>query len=128
MSGRGERLGDGSHLIFMDSTAGQAVEDRSLLNSSEIDDVAQCQLEVLSEKEYAELLAKGGVEVYEHKGRFWRNSNQFGSFLLVPVHWMAELTPEEASFPRPLTLGIKARVSTCSQNNGFFNLYMIDDP
>jgi hypothetical protein len=41
---------------------------------------------------------------------------------------MAELTPEQATFPKPYTLGIKTRVGGCSESNGFFNLYLIDRP
>ncbi len=120
--------GAGTDSPLMDRTTRQAVQDRDLINGSETDAVSRLRLELLSEKQYADLVAKSHVAVYEHKGRFWRNSNQFGSLLLVPVHWMAELTPKEATFPRRSTLGIKARVTDSTQNNAFLNLFMIDDP
>jgi hypothetical protein len=98
------------------------------MNGSQTTEVEQRRLQVLSERQYAELAAKGGMAVHEHNGRYWRDSNQFGSFLLVPIHWMAELTPEEVGFPRVSTMVTKARVTDVSQHNAFFNLHMIDDP
>jgi len=39
---------------------------------------------------------------------------------------MAELTPEQATYPRKSTLALKARVVGTSHNNGSFHLHVID--
>ena len=100
--------------------------DRGLIEQSETAEVSSSTLVRLTEEQYAELSLKKGVEVYEHKGRYWRNSERFGSLLTVPIHWMAQLTPEQATFPRRSTLAIKARVADETQANGAFHLYVID--
>ena len=106
----------------------QDASDRELISKSQTDQVSGCRLTLLSEERYACLAQRRGVTVHTHRGRFWRNSDQFGPLILVPVHWMAELTPEQATFPKPYTVGIKARVGGGSKTNAFFNLYLIDRP
>lgn len=106
----------------------RACEDAELIAGSQTDEVSACRLKLLSEGDYARLMEKSGVAVYEHKARFWRNSSQLGSLLLVPVHWMAQLTPEQATFPRLSTLVIKARVTDPRRSNASFDLYMIQNP
>ena len=100
--------------------------DKILISQSQGDGVSDSTLTRLTEAEYANLSAKKGVRVYEHKGRYWRNSEQFGSLLSVPIHWMVELTPEQATFPRKSTVATKARIIDGSQNNGHFHLHIID--
>jgi hypothetical protein len=112
----------------MRSTAKQADHDQDLISGSQTGSASGAQLKLLSERQFAQLSEGRGVAVHEFEGRFWRNSDQFGQFFLVPIHWMAELTAEQARFPRPSALGFKARVTDSSQNNGFFNLYLIEDP
>lgn len=112
----------------MRSPEAQQDRDRELIRDSQTDSVSGCRLSLLSEERYACLAQRRGVAVHAHRGRFWRNSEQFGPLILVPIHWMAELTPDQATFPKPYTLGIKTRVDGCSESNGFFNLYLIDRP
>ncbi|GIJ04994.1 hypothetical protein Sya03_43460 [Spirilliplanes yamanashiensis] len=100
--------------------------DRRLIRASQTDDVSRCTLTRLTEAEYANLSARKGVAVYEHRNRYWRNSERFGSLLAVPIHWMMELTPDQVTFPRGHTLAIKARVTEPGENNGSFHLYVID--
>jgi len=100
--------------------------DDILIRQSQTDEVSGSTLTRLTETEYADLSARKGVCVYEHQGRYWRNSEQFGSLLAVPIHWMMELTPEQATFPKSSTLAIKARVVHSGQHNGSFHLYVVD--
>jgi hypothetical protein len=106
----------------------QGVVDRELITGAQTAEVSRCRLTALTEEQFAHLSARRGVAVYSHKGRFWRNSDRFGALLLVPIHWMAELTAEQAVIPRWHALGIKSRIDDASQNNGYFNLYVIEPP
>jgi hypothetical protein len=110
----------------MRSTTRQAADDQDLISSSQTGRASRAQLKLLTERQYALLSERRGVAVHECEGRFWRNADQLGQILLVPIHWMAELTAEQARFARPWALGFKARVTDPSQNNGFFNLYLIE--
>jgi len=100
--------------------------DRTLISQSQTDEVSKCTLTRLPEAAYANAHARKGVVVYEHRNRYWRNSEQLGSLLAVPIHWMAELTPDQATFPKGRTLAIKARTTHPAEHNGSFHLYLID--
>ena len=123
-----EGAGADSPPVFMRSTTRQEDQDQDLISSSQTGPAARAQLKVLTERQYAHLAERRGLAVYEFAGRFWRNSDQFGQFFLVPIHWMAELAAEQARFATRSALGFKARVSDSPQNNGFFNLYLIEAP
>jgi hypothetical protein len=123
-----EGAGADSPPVFMRSTTRQEDQDQDLISSSQTGPAARAQLKVLTERQYAHLAERRGLAVYEFAGRFWRNSDQFGQFFVVPIHWMAELAAEQARFATRSALGFKARVSDSPQNSGFFNLYLIEAP
>jgi hypothetical protein len=73
--------------------------------SEQATDVSSMALEVATESELADWLAKHGSTVVYRHGRYWMSSH--GGFY-QPVHWMARLQPDEIQKPTLWCWGYRA--------------------
>lgn len=73
--------------------------------SEQVFDLSDMVLEVATESELAEWLARYGTTVLYHRGRYWMASH-WGFY--QPVHWMARLQPDEIAKPTILCWGYRA--------------------
>jgi hypothetical protein len=79
------------------------------MSESQVRDATEAAFEVLTERGLAELRRKEGARVIEHGGRYWEEAGAPGFF--QPVHLLAQLTPEEATRPTPLSWGYRAALT-----------------
>ncbi|KGF72377.1 hypothetical protein DO97_09195 [Neosynechococcus sphagnicola sy1] len=68
-------------------------------------EISAALLKSMTELEMAQWRRREGHQILEHRGRYWEEVRR-GFY--QPIHWLARLTPEEATAPTPWCWGFRA--------------------
>jgi hypothetical protein len=90
-------------------------------------DISQALVPSITEEQLARLRTEDDVPVLFHQGHFWMEAPR-GFF--QPIHWLARLSPEEASCPRRLAWGFRAPLDESAlpgDCNGAVPVHLLQD-
>lgn len=107
------------------------IKDQSISISENVStniykDISEIEVVSMTEAEYARYLASKGVTILTHQGRHWRQT-QVGFY--EPVHWLARLSPAEATPPATLCWGLRAALKKEDARfaNGSLPVHLLTD-
>lgn len=96
------------------------------MNNSQVRDLSQAVLNSMTEEEFAKWHCELGKHVICHRNRYWKEV--FPGFY-EPMHWMANLSAQQATRPTPLCWGFRA--SLCQNDavaaNGLMPIHLLSD-
>jgi len=81
------------------------VIEEQLMNNSQMRDVSEAVLASMSEGEFAKWQCEQGKRVICHRSRYWQ---EVIPGFYEPIHWMANLSAEQATRPTPFCWGFRA--------------------